>query len=186
MYFCNRMDIIMIRHTRVGVPKGTCYGWSDVPVADTFEAEAIQTAKNLKEILSDGIVPDKIYSSPLTRAMKLSKYCGFSNPVKDDRLKEMNMGEWEMQKYDEIKDDALQMWYDDYMHLRATGGEGFPDLYSRVANFLDELKTKEYRRVVIFAHGGVLLCAGIYAGLFPAEGCFEHLVECGGIQRLSL
>lgn len=100
----------MIRHTRVGVPKGTCYGWSDVPVADTFEAESMQTAKNLKEILSDGIVPDKIYSSPLTRAMKLSKYCGFSNPVKDDRLKEMNMGEWEMQKYDEIKDDALQMW----------------------------------------------------------------------------
>ena len=35
------MDIVLIRHTSVGVEKGTCYGWSDVPVADTFETEAI-------------------------------------------------------------------------------------------------------------------------------------------------
>ena len=123
----------------------------------------MQTSKNLKEILSDGITPDVIYSSPLSRAIKLSAFCGYDTPVKDDRLKEMNMGDWEMQKYDEIKDDALQMWYDDYMHLRATGGKGFPDLYKRVSNFLDELRTKGYRRVVIFARGGVLLCAGICA-----------------------
>lgn len=180
------MDIIMVRHTHVGVAKGTCYGWTDVPVADTFEEEATITKKKLQEIFSDGTEPDIVFSSPLTRALKLAKFCGYDSPIKDNRLKEMNMGEWEMQKFDEIKDKALQMWYEDYMHLKATGGEGFPDLYERVAAFLDELKTKEYRRVAIFAHGGVLLCAGIYAGLFPAEGCFQHLVECGGIQRLSL
>lgn len=179
------MDIIMVRHTRVGVPKGTCYGWSDVPVADTFEEEAANTKKHLEEIIGEQ-APDVVFSSPLTRARKLAAFCGYDNPLLDNHLKEMNMGEWEMQKYDEIKDDALQMWYNDYMHLRATGGEGFPDLYKRVADFLDDLRTKEYRRVAIFAHGGVLLCAGIYAGLFPAEGCFEHLVECGGIQRLNV
>ena len=179
------MDIIMIRHTRVGVPKGTCYGWSDVPVADTFEEEASKTKKHLDDIIKED-APDIVFSSPLTRALKLAAFCGYDTPVLDNRLKEMNMGDWEMQKYDEIKDDALQMWYDDYMHLRSTGGEGFPDLYKRVSEFLDELREKKYRRVAIFAHGGVLLCAGIYAGLFPAEGCFAHLVECGGIQRLSL
>ena len=93
----------MIRHTHVGVPKGTCYGWSDVPLADTFESEAMQTSKNLKEILSDGITPDVIYSSPLSRAIKLSAYCGYDTPVKDDRLKEMNMGDWEMQKYADVR-----------------------------------------------------------------------------------
>ncbi|MGN0051078.1 MAG: alpha-ribazole phosphatase [Prevotella sp.] len=179
------MDIIMVRHTRVGVEKGTCYGWSDVPVADTFEEEAKQTKARLDTLFADGM-PDNVYSSPLTRARKLAAFCGFDSPELDERLKEMNMGDWEMKRYDEIKDDALQMWYDDYMHLRATNGEGFPDLYSRVSNFLDELKEKKYRRVAIFAHGGVLLCAGIYAGLFPEEGCFSHLVECGGVQRLHI
>ena len=167
------MDIIMVRHTRVGVPKGTCYGWSDVPVADTFEQEATLTKSRLVEVFADGN-PDIVYSSPLMRARKLAAFCGYESLVVDDRLKEMNMGEWEMQRYD------------DYMHIRATGGEGFQDLYERVASFLDEIKEKGYRRVAVFAHGGVLLCGGIYAGLFPAEGCFSHLVECGGIQRFQI
>ena len=134
----------MVRHTRVGVPKGTCYGWSDVPVADTFEEEATLTKANLDAIFADGM-PDKVFSSPLTRARKLAAFCGFDSPELDNRLKEMNMGDWEMQQYDAIKDDALQMWYNDYMHLRATNGEGFPDLYARVADFLDEPPRSDIR-----------------------------------------
>ena len=104
------MRVTMIRHTSVAVPKGTCYGWSDVPVADTFEQEAAVTRAKL-----EGMVFDQVYSSPLTRATKLAAYCGFPSPVLDDRLKEMNMGDWEMQRYDDICDEALQRWYDDYM-----------------------------------------------------------------------
>ena len=98
------MELILIRHTSVDVPKGTCYGWSNVPVADTFEEEAAITKKNL---LDYGIF-DAVFSSPLTRAKKLATYCGYQSPMLDDRLKEMNMGDWEMQRYDEIKDNRLQ------------------------------------------------------------------------------
>lgn len=176
------MEVIMIRHTHVGVEKGTCYGWTDVPVADTFEEEATVTRRNLAQWKPF----DQVFSSPFTRARRLAAFCGYEHPQTDDRLKEMNMGDWEMKKYDEIDDDALQMWYDDYMHLRATNGEGFPDLYRRVASFLDELKQTSYRRVAVFAHGGVLICGGIYAGLFPEEDCFRHLVDCGGIQVINI
>ena len=65
----------MVRHTRVGVPKGTCYGWSDVPVADTFEQEATLTKSRLVEVFADGN-PDIVYSSPLMRARKLAAFCG--------------------------------------------------------------------------------------------------------------
>lgn len=171
----------MIRHTSVAVPKGTCYGWSDVPVADTFEQEAAVTRAKL-----EGMVFDQVYSSPLTRATKLAAYCGFPSPVLDDRLKEMNMGDWEMQRYDDIRDEALQRWYDDYMHLPATDGESFPMLHARVSAFLDELRAKPFRRVAIFAHGGVLVSAGIYAGLFGEENAFSHSVPYGGIQEIRL
>lgn len=203
MHSGSRMLIVMIRHTHVGVPKGTCYGWSDVPVADTFEEEAAETKRDLEATLSSiesskyttGF--DAVFSSPLTRARKLAAYCGYSNPMLDERLKEMNMGDWEMQKYDDIKDDALQMWYQDYMHLKATNGEGFPDLYARVASFFDDLlnnpekitgnisSSQKLDNVAIFAHGGVLIAAGIYFGLFPAEDCFSQLVPCGGIQVID-
>lgn len=79
------------------------------------------------------------------------------------------MGDWEMQHFDEIAktDPHIQEWYKDFMHLNATNGESFLQLYARVADFFDELKKQPYERVAIFAHGGVLICGGIYAGLLP-------------------
>lgn len=98
------------------------------------------------------------------------------------------MGDWEMMRYDDIesKDPAILKWYNDYMNLAATNGESYRLLYQRVADFLDELRQKEFERVAIFAHGGVLICAGVYARLFPEEECFSHLVPYGGIQLIEL
>lgn len=175
------MKVILIRHTSVDVPKGVCYGQTDVPVAATFPEEAELTKKALGDRTFDAV-----FSSPLTRARLLADYCGYPTPVTDNRLMEMNMGDWEMKRYDDIKDDNLQKWYDDYMHVATTNGESFPMVYERVAGFLDELKQKPYRQVAIFAHCGVLLCAGIYGGLFKEEGCFEHTVEYGGIEEIEI
>lgn len=178
------MKVTLIRHTKVDVPKGTCYGWSDVPVAKSFEEEAAVTKQNLMKKQPF----DAVFSSPLTRARKLAAYCGYPNPTLDDRLKEMNMGDWEMRLYDDIakEDPHILAWYKDYMHLEATGGESFPLLYDRVSAFLDWLKTLSYDHVAIFAHGGVLICAGIYGGLFAKENAFENLVAFGGIQEIEI
>lgn len=178
------MKVTLIRHTKVDVPKGTCYGWSDVPVAKSFEEEAAVTKQNLMKKQPF----DAVFSSPLTRARKLAAYCGYPNPTLDDRLKEMNMGDWEMRLYDDIakEDPHILAWYEDYMHLEATGGESFPLLYDRVSAFLDWLKTQSYDHVAIFAHGGVLICAGIYGGLFAKANAFENLVAFGGIQEIEI
>ena len=176
------MEVILIRHTSVDVPKGTCYGQSDVPLRDTFKQEAEVTKQNLAQYLPF----DKVYSSPLTRASKLAAYCGFPQPRLDNRLKEMHMGNWEMQLYDEIDDMYIDDWYKDYMNLPTPGGEGFRDVYQRVSDFLDELKTMPYKRVAIFAHGGVLISAGLYAGLFNEQNAWDHLVDFGGIERIEI
>jgi len=175
------MKVTLIRHTSVDVPRGTCYGWSDVPVAGTFSEEAAETKRNLA-----GKAFDAVFSSPLTRARVLADYCGYPEPHIDGRLKEMNMGDWEMRRFDEIEDERLQEWYDNYLNTPATNGEGFPDLYARVASFLDGLKEKPYRNVAIFAHGGVLLCAEIYAGCYPREEAFSHLTPYGGITEIEI
>ena len=176
------MQVVLIRHTSVAVPRGTCYGQTDVPVSDTFEQEAEQTLRNLQQFMPF----DAVYSSPLTRARKLAVYCGYPTPTVDARLMEMNMGQWEMQLYDEIQDPHLQAWYQDYMHLPTTGGEAFPDFRARVASFLDQLRQQEHERVAIFAHGGVLVAAGLYAGLYTEENAWDHLVPFGGLITIEL
>lgn len=175
------MRVVLIRHTSVDVPQGTCYGQTDVPVAPTFETEAAETRRNLGSEIFDAV-----YSSPLTRARKLAAFCGYHSPDVDDRLKEMNMGDWEMRHFDDINDENLQKYFDDFLHTPTTNGESFEQLYARVASFLDELKTKNYSRVAIFAHGGVLICASIYAGLYPEREAFRHNPPYGGIITIDI
>ena len=46
------MNIIMVTHTRVNIAPGTCYGQTDVSVADTFQQEAEKCHVTIYEILS--------------------------------------------------------------------------------------------------------------------------------------
>lgn len=174
------MNIYLVRHTSVNVPKGLCYGQSDVPLRSTFESEAAITKANLESARFD-----KAYTSPLSRCTRLATFCGYGNAVRDRRIMEINFGDWEMQYFDEIKDRNLQRWYDDYLHVKATNGESFSDQYLRVSSFLDEIRRGEGENIIVFTHGGVLICAQIYAGIIKPEEAFRTVPPYGGIIRLG-
>ena len=176
------MEIILIRHTSVDVPKGTCYGQTDVPLNPTFEQEAAITLEKL-----NAYAPfDQVYTSPLSRCTRLATYSGFPEAIHDPRLLELNFGEWEMQNFNDIKDSRLQEWFDDYLNVTTTNGESFCIQYKRVADFLDELKIKSYQKVAVFTHGGVLACAQIYAGLLEPENVFTSSIPYGSITNMII
>ena len=175
------MKITLIRHTSVAVEPGICYGWSDVNVAASFEAEAsrVKTALAGKSF-------DIAYSSPLSRCRKLADFCGFPNPVVDERLKELNFGKWEMQKWDNITDPALQRWYDDWIHTPAGGAESYEEQCARVAEFLRELRHSGHTRPCIFTHRGVIACALVYAGICPVEASFNEDIPYGSLTDIEI
>lgn len=175
------MTIHLIRHTSVDVPPGVCYGRSDVPLAPTFDEEAARVCGKLRGIAFDGV-----WSSPSTRCLRLAERCGFPAPHRDERLRELDFGEWEMQRYDAIRDPRLEEWYDDYLHVRTTGGESFDDQYRRVASFLDDLKRSGTRCAALFTHGGVLRCARIYTGERTPREAFDETFSYGDILRIDL
>ncbi len=175
------MKVYLIRHTSPDVPKGTCYGQTDVPVASTFREEAAATLAAIPDIKFD-----MVYSSPLTRARLLADYCGYHATRLDNRLKELNFGRWEMQLFDRIDDEYIQNWYDNFVDAPIPDGESFREMYNRVANFFDELKTRDFENVLIFAHGGVLACARVYAGLCDLRHAFENLIPFGGMLTIEI
>lgn len=66
------MKIVLVRHTSVGVRKGTCYGWSDVPLAESFPEEAQRTYETLRALVGKDENAstlnncfDAVYCSPL-------------------------------------------------------------------------------------------------------------------------
>lgn len=178
------MKIVFIRHTRVNVPQGTCYGQTDVPLADSF----LQEAEDVRIELKSYEPFTKVFTSPLSRARKLAYFCGYPDAQTDNRLMEMNLGEWEMKRYDDIKDPRLQAWYNDYLHIPATGGESFPQLRARVIDFIEELLRTFPKDscIAVFSHAGVLVSAMLYAKMFPELDVFKHQPQYGGILQLDL
>lgn len=83
------MALYLLRHTSVSMPKGICYGNTDVGLADSFEQELEAVKKQL-----EGVAFSKVYSSPLTRCTRLAE--AFSeNVIIDKRITEYSFGKWE-------------------------------------------------------------------------------------------
>ena len=168
------MTITLIRHTSVNVPSGICYGQSDVDVSGNFEFEA--------PIVKDRLVSnrfDAVYSSPLQRCEKLARYCGFENPTIDNRLMEINFGDWEMKAWDDIRDPRLKRWYKNWVTETPTRGESLMDLICRVDSFIVELKKQNHEHVAIFTHAGVIRSFGVILEKFSAEKYFDLKVDYG-------
>lgn len=177
------MELILIRHTSVAVPRGVCYGNSDVPLSGTFEEEAYEVRKKLH-----GYRFGRVYTSPLTRCVRLAEYCGYPEAIRDSRLKEMNFGEWEMKRFDEISDPRLQEWYDDYMNVAPTGGESSMSQKERFESFIRMLKRdfSGQETVAAFTHGGILIHALVrYCGKTYKEA-FGTALPYGTILELDI
>lgn len=174
------MKLIFVRHTSVAVEKGICYGQTDVGLADTFPLEAAI----VRDKLSDFKI-DRAYTSPLSRCVKLAEACGFSDAVRDPRLMEMDFGEWEMKRYDEIADPRINLWYEDFINVKATGGESFMEQQQRLRSFVDSIMDSD-GTIAVFCHGGILLNAMIlYLGMTYHEA-FSHQPSYGHLLTIQL
>lgn len=175
------MNLIFIRHTAVAVEKGICYGQTDVALADTFPQEAEAVARQLS-----GFKIDRAYTSPLSRCRKLAEFCGFKDATTDDRLMEMNFGEWEMKRYDDIRDPRLQQWYEDYLNVAATGGESAMMQRERLHGFLDSLEFSDDETIAIFTHGGILIHALVMLKGLSYPEAYASGIKYGSILHLSM
>ncbi len=176
------MILVFVRHTSVAVPPGVSYGQTDVPLKSTFPLEASVT----KACLMPYGTFDAAFTSPLSRCTRLADYCGYDNATPDNRLLEIDLGDWEMQPFDEIADPRIQHWQADAFHTAATRGESLADQYERVRHFMEELLEEDYEQVVIFTHGGVIACARIYSGEISVEEALDREIPYGGIFEMEL
>ncbi|MEN8122156.1 MAG: alpha-ribazole phosphatase [Bacteroidota bacterium] len=174
-------SIVLIRHTKVAIEKGICYGQSDIKLANSFEIEkrALQTKIKPKEF-------DIIYSSPLTRCKTLADAL-FQNKdiIYDDRLMELNFGDWEGKHWDDIsKTYQAKIFFKDYVQTACPGGESYQDLINRVSSFYDEIKLKHSgKHVAIICHGGSIrafICA--IEGISPQQA-FSRKIAYGQVIK---
>ena len=174
------MNLYLIRHTKVALKAGICYGQSDIELADTFNDEV----EEIKVQLSD-IKFDKIFSSPLTRCKILSKYLFGANIIYDNRLKELNFGDWEMQEWDKINHPLIDRWMTDFVNTHCPNGESFVDLNMRVSSFLKNIKGKEFNNVGIITHSGVMRSILTQHENEDLKNAFKRDINYGEVIKLN-
>ena len=82
-------------------------------------------------------------------------------------------------------DPRSEAWFADWINIRTPNGESLKDQYDRVSSFLDEIRKSGMQDVCIFAHGGALTCARVYAGEYGIEEAFKNVPSYGEIIKLS-
>lgn len=174
------MEIILVRHTSPEIAKGICYGQTDIDVAASFEEE-IKPILQAIPINDDSI---SYYSSPLQRCVKLAKK--LSNTIKyDNRLQELNFGEWELQAWDQIDPKVLDPWMKDFVNIAPVKGESYAALHKRTTAFINDLYKTNTEKAVLVTHGGVIRSIWSYFKNIPLEKSFDTTVNYGQIISIK-
>ena len=173
------MNITLIRHTKVAIEKGICYGQSDIELANSFEEEKAVIQNNVK---NDEF--DIIYSSPLKRCKMLAINLFLNQEIiYDNRLMELNFGYWEGKHWVNISETSqAKAFFKDYYKTACPCGESYQDLINRISTFYLEIESKHAgKKVAIVCHGGPIRAfISVIEGISP-QLAFERKIEYGQV-----
>jgi alpha-ribazole phosphatase len=178
------MEIYLVRHTETICEKGICYGQSDIAIAEPFD---LAFENIISQLPSEAL----IFSSPLNRCTVLAKH--IQQKIKtisyheDERLKEMNFGDWEMQNWNDILPEQLNSWMEDFVNIPASNGESFIELHQRVGAFLSGLLLKDTDNpIIIISHAGVIRSILCHQTSLPLKDAFQNKVDFGQVLKIVL
>ena len=163
------MKIYLVRH---GQSESNVMGRYNYVNEDLNET-GIKQAEDLREKIKD-IDYDIVISSPLVRALHTARIINTNNKeiITDERLVERKHGSLEGKP---ISVTDREDYWNYYTDTKYGTEERIPDLCARVKDFLDELKSKDYKSVLIVAHSGVSKAFYIYFNGIPKDGRLLNL-----------
>lgn len=131
-----------------------------------------------------------MYASDLSRALDTAREVARAHrlvPVVDARLREFSFGAWEGLRWDEIvaSDERLAATSPKAAaQYTPEGGERFDEVSARVGAFLEALRDRPHRRVVVVTHAGPLHAA--LSALNLTGEATGVSFSPGGITRIAM
>ncbi len=174
------MEIHVIRHTHIKFDKNRCYGQLDIPLADTF----IKDAKTLSRQLSENY--EQVFSSPMSRCVKLAKQLQLQHLNIENRVLELNFGDWEGQLWNDIDQEDLNVWMKDFVNNAPPNGETLKQMYNRVIDFITSLRSENFDKVLVITHSGVIRCFWAYFLEIPLDNIFKLPIGFGEVFKFNL
>ena len=172
------MQVFLIRHPRPAIESGVCYGRLDLQAADP-----LSFVRKLAPQLPSGTT---VISSPLSRARvpaeMLAARLGADMRI-DPRLREIDFGDWEGLRWDDIDCAQIDAWAADILHFVPPGGESVATLQARATDFARSLVPPE---AIIVTHAGILRALLGYWQQMPVEAWTRLSFDYGELIEPNL
>lgn len=164
--------ILLVRHgeTQWNVER-RFQGQKDSPLTERGRRQAAAMAALVADLVRRDGGDWRLVASPLGRTLDtaalIAEAAGL-NLETDERLMEINVGDWEGLTWTEVsagRDGHPRHWIFD-----APGGETHDDVEARIVDFLASLPPEAERRLVVVSHGAAgRVMRGSYLGLSREE-----------------
>ena len=145
------MKLFFLRHTSLDVDADIFYGQTDLDVSTSFDKEVNKITKKLIKFNIDTKCI-KTFTSPLIRCLKLTKELKKDYEI-DERIKEMNLGDWEMKKMSSIPIEKKLEWENNLLTFKIPNGESNEEFLDRLRNFSNDI-IKHDEDILIVCHAG--------------------------------
>lgn len=142
--------LYIIRHGQTEKNKANLLqGRSDIALNDTGRMQAVEVRDRL---LAAGIHFDRVYSSPLVRAVQTAEIVtGMAPHVIEPRLIEMDYGPYEGMDLKNPAPELMEFFRDLVHHPAPKGMEPLPHIVSRLGEFLEEIREEAAEQNVLLS-----------------------------------
>lgn len=181
--------LYLVRHGETELnTKGVYYGRTDCGLSKKGLLQAKELAAILHNVSFDAVISSDLMRTVITAAI-VSGY-DTDKIVKDDRLRELNFGDWEGLHHGEIIEKHSKEWKKwcvDWKNSAPPGGESFFDIYIRVKSSIEDI-LKEYRgkRVLIVSHQGAMRIIPMVLMGLPPEAYWSFTAEHGRYSHYEI
>ena len=153
------MKIYLSRHGQTRLNRERLMqGRTDEPLNETGIAQAKRMRERLLAAEPD-LAFDAVYASPLDRAIETASILGGCPREEiriDERVIETNFGRYELRPYSGMGPAMSLYWALPEIFPAPATVETIRSMKERTQSFLRELEAKEYGKVLVVCHGGIL------------------------------
>jgi len=157
-------------------------GWTDLPadLSDTGQLARLSAFLPDAPVVSSDLLRAQTTADAIQGARaRLPHMTG---------LREIHFGAWEARRFDDVNTDepaALRAFWDQPGETRATGGETWNELRTRVDAAVDHL-IAEHAKVIVVAHFGAILTQVERALGITTKDVFAHKIDNLSVTHVNL
>lgn len=176
------MKIIFLRHALTRSNKEKRFSTKNTEISKDGYKDLDKAKINLKSYKID-----EIYTSNLLRSQQTAKYLGFNDYKKDERLNEMNFGDFKGKRLE----DTYKTYKDFYKKKKLNpfdtkypDGESVRDVINRLNDFISE-KSKEDKNILCISHG-IAIRSAIFTILKDLSNFDKFWIDNGSLTVIDI